>query len=555
MKNIASCIKTRIALSVLMLMAMLTASAQYKMVVHTNNGTSTEFWASSVDSVTWEYSEPVTYEYVDLGLSVKWATMNVGATKPEGYGDYFAWGETEPRTEYGWSTYKYCNGSDYTMTKYCNDSDYGYNSYTDSKTVLDALDDAATVSLGGNWRLPTKIEMDELKGKCTWTWTTLNGVNGYKVQSKISGYKDNWIFLPAAGYMENSKVTDSGSFGYYWSRSLHPDNMNESYYMDFDKQKIQTYNGARYYGHTVRPVWDESNIQVSSVSLDTTQLSLAISETYRLKGTVYPLNARDKDIVWSSNDPNVASVDRYGVVTANSFGECTITAMTSNEVFASCQVTVRASDQSVHEYVDLGLSVKWATMNVGASSMEDYGDYFAWGETKGYLSGKENFTSETYKFYSYYGTIGGGKDEDGFDIPVTDVWGYTKYVEAEDSTGTGFYDNRCVLDPLDDAAYVNWGGDWRMPTEAEWQELLDKCTWTWASRNDINGFKVTGPNGNWIFLPAAGNRTTYFDDYYGNVCFYWSSTLRNSYPRGFIDNNFVGGAERSMGLSIRPVCP
>ncbi|MBO7112331.1 MAG: hypothetical protein J6V75_00065, partial [Bacteroidaceae bacterium] len=130
------------------------------------------------------------YAYVDLGLSVKWATCNVGASKPEEYGDYYAWGETEPKTTYDWSTYKWCKGSSATMTKYCNNSSYGNNGFTDTKTTLDPEDDVAHVKWGGNWRMPTISEFEDLINNCTWTWTTQNGVNGYKVTSKKSGYTD-----------------------------------------------------------------------------------------------------------------------------------------------------------------------------------------------------------------------------------------------------------------------------------------------------------------------------------------------------------------------------
>ena len=107
------------------------------------------------------------HNWVDLGLSVKWATCNVGATTPEGYGNYYAWGETKPKSTYDWSTYKYCNGDRYSMTKYCTNSEYGI---VDNKTTLELSDDAAHVNWGGSWRMPTKAEQDELNN-CTWTWT------------------------------------------------------------------------------------------------------------------------------------------------------------------------------------------------------------------------------------------------------------------------------------------------------------------------------------------------------------------------------------------------
>ena len=156
------------------------------------------------------------HEYVDLGLSVKWATMNVGANSPEDYGDYFAWGETSTKSTYEWSTYKYCNGSYNTLTKYNTSSDYGT---VDNKTTLELSDDAAQANWGGAWRMPTDAEMTELLEQCTWTWTTQNGVNGYKVTSKSNG---NSIFLPAAGYCLGSSLGSAGSNGSsYWSSSLH----------------------------------------------------------------------------------------------------------------------------------------------------------------------------------------------------------------------------------------------------------------------------------------------------------------------------------------------
>ena len=188
------------------------------------------------------------HEYVDLGLSVKWATCNVGANAPEEYGDYFAWGETQPKTTYDWSTYKWCNGSYDTQTKYCTDSYYGT---VDNKTQLELSDDAARANWGGSWRMPTTEEQQELINNCTWTWTTQNGVNGYKVTSKKNG---NSIFLPAAGYRSGSSLYYAGSYGNYWSSSLYTDGPNSAYGLYFDSDGVGWYNGNRYCGQSVRPV-------------------------------------------------------------------------------------------------------------------------------------------------------------------------------------------------------------------------------------------------------------------------------------------------------------
>ena len=190
------------------------------------------------------------YEYVDLGLSVKWATCNVGASKPEEYGDYFAWGEVEPKEVYDWSTYKWCNSSSNTMTKYCDDYFYGS---VDNKTVLEASDDAASANWGGSWRMPTDAELTELRTECTWTWTTENGVNGYKVTSKSNG---NSIFLPAAGYRYDSLLYNAViGTGFYWSSSLNTDYPSRAWYVDFHSSYVvRNSYFDRYYGFTVRPV-------------------------------------------------------------------------------------------------------------------------------------------------------------------------------------------------------------------------------------------------------------------------------------------------------------
>ena len=192
------------------------------------------------------------HEYVDLGLpsGLKWATCNVGATTPEEYGDYFAWGEVEPKTTYNWSTYKYCAGLHWRLTKYCTQSNHGKDGFTDNKTVLDPEDDAATVNWGGAWRMPTKAEQDELGNNCTWDWTTQNGVNGYKV----TGPNGNSIFLPAAGYTNAGTLYGAGSNGGYWSSSLFTDTPGSAYRVDFYSANVGWGPYGRGDGQSVRPV-------------------------------------------------------------------------------------------------------------------------------------------------------------------------------------------------------------------------------------------------------------------------------------------------------------
>ena len=193
-------------------------------------------------------------EPVDLGLSVLWATCNVGAAYPEDYGDYFAWGETATKTDYSWTTYKYCKGTYKTMTKYCTNSSYGsygYNGFTDNKTVLDPEDDAATVNWGGAWRMPTDAEMTELVEQCTWTWTTQNGVNGHK----IVGPNGNSIFLSAASFKYGTSHDLVGLLGTYWSSSLYITYSPYAFYLEFGTGSFGLFPGEdRCIGKPVRPI-------------------------------------------------------------------------------------------------------------------------------------------------------------------------------------------------------------------------------------------------------------------------------------------------------------
>jgi hypothetical protein len=195
------------------------------------------------------------HAWVDLGLpsGLKWATCNVGATKPEEYGDYYAWGETTPKTTYyNWSTYKYANGSPTTLTKYCSDANYGYNGFTDNLTTLETIDDAATQNWGGKWRMPNIEEWKELIDNCIWTWTTLNGVNGYEVKAT----NGNSIFLPAAGchFGSNLKVQDAASSGLYWSCSLYKSGIDYARLMLFSSNKHDLDGYGRCFGFSIRPV-------------------------------------------------------------------------------------------------------------------------------------------------------------------------------------------------------------------------------------------------------------------------------------------------------------
>ena len=193
-----------------------------------------------------------THAYVDLGLpsGLLWATCNVGADSPWDYGDYFAWGETQPKDFYIWNTYQHCNGFFFTLTKYCNNSSCGYNGFTDNLTTLLPEDDAATANWGEGWRMPTEAELQELYNNTTHIWTTQNGVNG----SLFIASNGNSLFLPAAGSHWADEFEGVGSYGVYWSSSLYTDYSLDAWYFYCSSDFYRMHNYERDAGQSVRPV-------------------------------------------------------------------------------------------------------------------------------------------------------------------------------------------------------------------------------------------------------------------------------------------------------------
>lgn len=207
------------------------------------------------------YSDPTGYKdgygYVDLGLpsGLLWACTNVGANIPTEYGNYYAWGETETKDTYDWETYQYCDGGELTLTKYCNDEGFGLNGYTDTLTTLESSDDAASVNWGGNWRMPTLDEMQELVDNCDTTWTTQNGLKGLLFTSRTNG---NSIFLPAAGYLYDNDDDGADFNGYYWTSSLDTEYTSLAKFLDFSSGVCNITGTLRNSGFSVRPVCVQS---------------------------------------------------------------------------------------------------------------------------------------------------------------------------------------------------------------------------------------------------------------------------------------------------------
>ncbi len=219
-------------------------------------------------------------DVVDLGLpsGVKWATCNVGATNPWDIGDYYAWGETQTKDVFVWETYKYCNGTDTTLTKYCNDAEYGNGGFTDTLTTLEAADDVATAVLGSDYSMPTIADWYELYNQCYWVWTEkykIHNVSGYIVYkaksaadkgakvfsdgkpSRSYSLKDAHIFLPVAGCRGDTSLLFEGT-GDYRSASLAENGTNFTtltYLCHFGSSFVYpAFNYPRFWGLPVRPV-------------------------------------------------------------------------------------------------------------------------------------------------------------------------------------------------------------------------------------------------------------------------------------------------------------
>ena len=284
-------------------------------------------------------------------------------------------------------------------------------------------------------------------------------------------------------------------------------------------------------------------VPVTGVSLNISSVEILEEARETLIATVEPANATNQSVTWKTSDETIASVTQNGKVTGNNVGTALITVTTKDGGYtASCSVTIKdniSGSVNGHDYVDLGLSVNWATSNIGASSRMDYGNYYAWGET----SAKSNYELTNYRFRK--------SGSESYNVKLS------KY---NTSSFYGSIDYRTKLELSDDAARVIWGGTWRMPTKAEFDELISKCSWRWTTKDGKKGYKVTSNiNGNSIFLPAAGYIDGSKQYLNGSALAYWSSSLDTDLPLCAWTLDYVSsgirtyGNLRYCGFSVRPV--
>ena len=458
-----------------------------------SDGTGTSYKENQVLTITEDLTLYAIWRskqgYVDLGLpsGLLWASCNIGAENPEEFGDYFAWGEVEPKERYERDNYVGNATGKYNINQY-----------------MELVDDAARHNLGGNWRIPLPEEMDELVNECTWTWTTLNNVNGYEVK----GPNGNTIFLPAAGEFY-SKPYSQGEGAVY--RGNHK--RGQTFNLHFGEERVHTMvEMHEYSGFTIRPVRNKTaetytltfnanggEGEMESLSFEYAEYKTLPFSTFTKEGSVCSS--------WNTK------ADGTGVV----YVPDKQLRLTENTTLYA-QWTEYVPSES-NEYIDLGLSVKWATCNLGTDKPEEFGESYAWGEVE---------TKDSYEWSNY-------KWCNGTSTSIT-KYCITSYY--------GKVDNKTTLELSDDAASVNLGGYWRIPTTAEVEELMSECDWIWQKGGYLVISKVNGKS---IFIPSA------------NYCAkYWTSDMSDSSYAS--DILYVSPSENKKtcddckkGLLIRPV--
>ena len=446
-------------------------------------------------------------EPIDLGLpsGTLWASYNVGATKPEEYGGYYAWGETEQKETCGWKNYTHCNGSKDT----CFDlgSDISGTKY-----------DVAHAKWGGEWHLPTLDQVKELMNKCTSTWTTVSGVNGLL----FTGPNGKTVFFPAAGYLGNI-VSNSGSYGYYWSGGQDPKNAERAYNLSVMNGDPAWLNNYRYAGFSVRPVMP--GLKLSKYG------TLCIMEG---KSEVITIETGSGSYLYGVDNRDVVSVN-VSETTVTFFalkeGTATVT-LSDKKTNKTATITVVVGAPPIA--VDMGLpsGTKWANYNLGATKPEDYGEYYAWGEIE---------IKEVYNNVNYQHSSGTDSNGDG-------LYDDNEYYHSIGSSicGTEY-----------DVVHVKWGGAWQMPTVDQCDELIKNCIYSWTEMNGVKGGKFTSKiNGNSIFMPAAGGYAPERSSN-GTDGWYWSGTSspdRYAWSIHFLSDAAVRhGYLRFLGFSVRPV--
>ena len=457
------------------------------------------------------------HTYVDLGLpsGLLWATCNVGADTPDDYGDYFAWGETQPKDNFSWTNYQYCMGSFNTLTKYCNNPDIGYNGFTDDLTTLLPEDDAATANWGDNWRMPTEGEWQELYENTTVTWTTQNGVRG----RLFTASNGNSIFLPASGYSNESVPEAAGIIGDYWTSSLDTDYPSGALSFFFNSSNYYIGFCNRLYGRNVRAV---------RVGVQNNAPTGAINGLFSV--------SEGQQVYFSQ-------------------GNLQYQASTNTWRFAENQYDYVGSDNSnissnYSGWIDL---FGWGTSgyNHGAncyqpwSTSQSYSDYYAYG-------------SYTYNLYDqtgqadwgYNAISNGGNTANQWRTLTQPEW---YYVFNTRSTTSGIRYAKAQVNNVNGVILLP--DDWSSSTYS----LSSTNTYTASfSSNSLTASQwSTLEQAGAVFLPAAGVRSGTSVGSVGSNGNYWSASYNNSSSafNVYFGGSYLGtnGGGRYCGFSVRLV--
>jgi hypothetical protein len=318
-----------------------TATSGYTFVRWTENGTQVSTNASYTFTVTsnrtlvanFNLNGGGSHEYVNLGLpsGTLWATCNVGASSPEDYGAYFAWGETQLKDVYNWSTYVYCHGTGTTLTKYCNNSSYGYNGFTDNLTTLLSVDDAATANWGADWRMPTSEEWSELQDNTNAAWTMQNGVYGWL----FTATNGNSLFLPAAGGYGDNGPVNPGTDGGYWSSSLCTSDPSHAWYYYFWSGFGEVWDWSRDFGRSVRAVFNSAP-SVTLPTVTTSQVTNITQTTATGGGNVTNDGGgtvTERGICWSTSHNPTTSGNHANSGTGTGSYSINMTGLTANTTY------------------------------------------------------------------------------------------------------------------------------------------------------------------------------------------------------------------------------
>lgn len=489
------------------------AHAQYQMVVTLNDGTTITKQVWDIQSVTFEpiesIAKPDTAEAVDLGLSVKWAAANFGAKSATDPGYYIGWGDATGK-----------NHS--TILNY-------FPVLNPSADIVNANYDIVHVLWGKQWRMPTMKEIKELIDNCSWSYDETK--KGWTVTSKKDNTKS--IFLPIAGFRLGEDV--SSDFSAYWSGSLSSTDNTKASVLVIDPTSYTTGDTLRYLGLPIRPVYGpyyegakvksatvtnvtktDAYVQVKFVGnySDASEIGLAYGNTSSIdpdqntKITAEVSSISSSDSTYTFHIENLTPNTKYYYVAYIVYQSKRNTSATQN--------FTTLPKFPVADMVDLGLSVKWASWNIGASSAQEYGSYIAWGDSTGENSSYVN---------------------DEYPNDMSDISG-TKY----------------------DVATRQWGGEWRMPTPTEWKELDSLTTKEIVTLdNGVKAYKLTSTkNNNTIYIPRGGYETKNGKDAVNSEADYWTSeNTAQSWAKGIkigkVSSTFESQDEKGWHMLIRPV--